>query len=446
MVETGPSVLPRLYPTVLIASLWLIVLIGFALPLDVLRWLATAGLAVLVVLALIAGRWQIRLVSSILGLCIVALCVAFGGWSTVPHGVARATIFVPFLATIVLLRASAEQRPEIAAAREMFTSLDRSRRGGGILVGAHILGSVLMVGVFALLAPILGEAVPEVERRQVALAAMRGMCLAALWSPFFVAMGFTNSYLPAVELWQIMPVGLLLAATGILTAYLMFDRGGGLASLRRVLHSLAPVMPPVAVAALTVALLTGLTPLTTIESLIIGMPLLCLPVLAAMGGGRLKAALRATRDGLGYLGPELCLMTFAMTLGVVLEAALPETGLLAWLRTLALAPPAVIAVVAGGMTLAAFLTVHPIVSGTVLLVLFTSFPTGVADLVLMESVLVGWALGTMISVSSVSVATSSAMFRTAPEKMVSTGNIGLVVVLVTLSVVILSGLNHLLAG
>ena len=446
MAETGTSVLPRLYPTVLIAALWVIVLITFALPLDVLRWLATAGLAVLVVFALMTGRWQIRLVSSILGLCIVALCIAFGGWSTVPHGVARATIFVPFLATIVLLRASAEQRPEIAASREMFAALDRSRRGGGILVGAHILGSVLIVGVFALLAPIVGEAAPETERRQVALAAIRGMCLAALWSPFFVAMGFTNSYLPAVELWQIMPVGLLIAATGILTAYLMFDRGGGLASLRRVLHSLAPIMPPVAVAAATVALLTGLTPLTTIESLIIGMPLLCLPVLAAMGGGRLKAALRATRDGLGYLGPELCLVTFAMTLGVVLEAALPHTGLLAWLRALALAPPAVIAVVAGGMTLAAFLTVHPIVSGTVLLVLFTSFPTGVADLVLMQAALVGWALGTMISVSSVSVATSSAMFRTTPEKMVSRGNIGLVVVLVTLSVVILSGLNYLLAG
>ena len=446
MVETGPSVFPRPYPTVLLGALWTIELVGFAVSVEWLRWLAAAGLFVFVGHALVAGRWQIRLVVAILSLCIAALCVAFGGWEAIWHGVQRATIFVPFLCTIVLLRASAEQRPEIAAAREMFTSLDRSRRGAGILVGAHILGSVLIVGAFALLAPILGREAAEAERRQVALAAMRGMCLAALWSPFFVAMGFTSSYLPAVELWQIMPVGLSLAAIGILAAYLIFDREAGLASLGRVLRSLAPIMPSVAVAALTVTLLTGLTRWTTVESLIVGMPVLCAVVLAAMGRGALKAAMRTTREGMGNLGPELCLMTFAMTLGVVLETTLPQTGVLPWLRGLALSPPAVIGVVAGGMTLAAFLTVHPIVSGTVLLVLFTSFPTGVADLVLMQCVLVGWALGTMISVSSVSVATSSAMFRTAPENLITRGNIGLVVVLVSLSVVILSGLNHVLNG
>jgi hypothetical protein len=446
MAETGPFAHPRPYPTFLLGALWAFELTGFAVSFEWLRWLTAAGLVVFVAYALIAGRWQIRLVALILGLCIAALCVAFGGWDAIWHGVQRATIFVPFLCTIVLLRACAEQRPEIAAAREMFTSLDRRRRGGGILIGAHILGSVLIVGAFALLAPILGRDAAESERRQVALAAMRGMCLAVLWSPFFVAMGFTSSYLPAVELWQIMPVGLLLAAIGILVAYLIFDREAGLGSLARVLRSLAPVMPSVAVAALTVALLTGLTRLTTVEALIIGMPVLCLPVLAAMGGGALKTAMRTTREGLGNLGPELCLMTFAMTLGVVLETTLPQTGVLPWLRGLALSPPAVIGVVAGGITLAAFLTIHPIVSGTVLLVLFTSFPTGVADLVLMQCVLVGWSLGTMISVSSVSVATSSAMFRTAPEKLVTRGNIGLAVVLVTLSVVILSGLNHVLNG
>jgi hypothetical protein len=135
-----------------------------------------------------------------------------------------------------------------------------------------------------------------------------------------------------------------------------------------------------------------------------------------------------------------------MMLGIVLEGALDQTGILAGLRALELAPPAVIAMIAGGITLAAFFTIHPIVSGTVVLVLFTSFPTGVADLVLMESVLIGWALGTMISVSSVSVVTSSAMFRIAPEKMVSRENVILVVVLVSLSVVVLSGLNLLIAA
>ena len=83
---------------------------------------------------------------------------------------------------------------------------------------------------------------------------------------------------------------------------------------------------------------------------------------------------------------------------------------LAWLQELRLAPLATIAVMTGGMTLAGLAAIHPIVTGTIMMVLFNSFPTGVADLVLMESMLFGWALGTMSSLSSVSIATGSAIF------------------------------------
>ena len=42
MAETGPSVFPRPYPTVLLGALWTIELVGFAVSVEWLRWLAAS--------------------------------------------------------------------------------------------------------------------------------------------------------------------------------------------------------------------------------------------------------------------------------------------------------------------------------------------------------------------------------------------------------------------
>ncbi len=430
----------------LIVLMWPLELFNLALPSPPLSQLLAAGLAIYVGAAFIRGRWQTRVLVLVLASVIAGFCAAFDSWHAIPRGIEKTLIFVAFLSTIVLLRATAEQRHEIAAARALFTSLDRNRRRGGVLIGSHLLGSVLIVGVFAVLAPILGRDAPENERRDIALTAIRGMSFAVLWSPFFVAMAVASHYLPAVRLWQIMPMGMVFAAFGLLIAWFMFSRTGGLTALGQSLASLWPIMPPVAVAALLVVLLTAVTPLTTLYALVFGMPVLCVITLLAMGRGRLTQSARATAEGLGRLGPELCVLVLAVTLGAVLEDAMARTNILAWLQELRLAPLATIAVMTGGMTLAGLAAIHPIVTGTIMMVLFTSFPTGVADLVLMESMLFGWALGTMSSLASVSIATGSAMFGVAPETLVVKENLILIVVFGTASVFILGGINRLLVG
>lgn len=430
----------------LILVMWPLELLNLAFPSAPLAQLLAAGLAIFVAVAFLTGRWQIRVLVLVLAAVTAGFCAVFDSWQVIPRGIEKTLIFVAFLSTIVMLRATAEQRPEIAAARSLFTSLEQDRRRGGVLIGSHFLGAVLIVGIFAVLAPILGRDAPESERRDIALTAIRGMSFAVLWSPFFLGMAVASHYLPAVRLWQIMPMGLAFAALGLLIAYFMFSRTGGLAMLGQSLASLWPIMPPVAVAALLVVLLTAVTPLSTLYALVFGMPVLCVVTLLVMGTDRLKDSARMTVEGLGRLGPELCVMTLAVTLGAVLEDALGRTEILAWLKGLHLAPLATIAVMTGGMTLAGLAAIHPIVTGTIMMVLFTSFPTGVADLVLMESMLFGWSLGTMSSISSVSIATGSAMFGVAPETLVVKENLILIVVFGTASVFILGGINRVLAG
>jgi hypothetical protein len=404
-----------------------------------------ALLVVFVALSLLRAGWQNRLLCLGLAGAVAALCLVYDRWQVIPGGIAKGAIFPAFFGTIVLLRATAEQRPEIIAARRLFAGLDPTRRGGGLIVGANLLSAVLQVGMFAILAPIVGRDAPDDDRRRVFLLAMRGMALTPVWSPFVIAMAVANHYVPEVRLWQVMPLGIGLTLIGFVISIGVFDRGN-VSDLSRALKTLAPIVPAVAIAALIVVGMTALTPLSTLESLVLGLPLPCLAAIAHAPAGDLRVALRTTGDGLSRIGPETSVLCFAMTLGVAFEAVLPETGLLDWIAALALSPTMVILIIIFGMNLAGFLVIHPIVTGTILLVVFTGMETGLADLVLMQAMLVGWGLCTAISLGSLALMTGSVMFNLPPTRMLSAGNAAYVIVTSAVFVGVLAALNRLIVG
>jgi hypothetical protein len=424
-------------------ALWLLGVVRIVADSPAVVAALSAILAGYVLLALPRAGWHTRILCLLLAIATVALAAAYDRWDAIPQGLARAAVFPAFLATIVLLRATADQRPEIAAARRLFAALDRRQQGGGILVGSHLLGVVLQVGVFAILAPVLGREAPEEERRRVFLVTMRGMALVPLWSPFVVGMAVAGQYLPRVPVWQIMALGFSLSVLSILLSIVLIDRTGP-AALWRALKTLAPIVPPVAVAALLVIGTTAITGFTTLQSLVIAMPVPCLLAVALAGPGKLPVALRATARGLGRIGAEASILTFAMTLGIVFEACLPATGLLDRLGALHLPPAAIILIVVMAMNVFGLMGMHSIVTGTILLVLFTGVPTGVADLVLMQAMLAGWGLCTAISLGSLSIATGAAMFDLAPTSLIRPVNIVYVFLTSAVIVAILAGLNTLL--
>lgn len=432
--------------SLLVGALWLLAVVNIFAPDPYLVW-ALKGLLVcflVLVVPRIAGHSRILL--AVLTAVTLALAAIYGEWGAILDGIARAAIFPAFLATIVLLRATADQRPEIAAARQMFGALDPDRRDSGVVIGTHMIGAVLQVGVFAILAPILGRDASEEERRNVFTAAIRGMSMVPFWSPFIVGMAVASQYLPAVPLWEIMGLGLALALLGIFFSFLMVDRNRGLVPLLQAMKSLTPVAIPIAITALVVVGTTALTSLTTLQALIVGLPVPCLAALVSLEGGALRRALAQTAQGLSRIGTETCILVFATTLGMVFEASLPHMGLLSWLEAQNFPAPLIILIVIMTMNVAGLSGVHAIVTGTMLLVVFTSVPTGVADLVLMQALLVGWGLCSGISIGSLSVATGAAMFQLAPTRLVSRENIIFVFVLSMILTDILSVLNIFLTG
>ncbi len=424
-------------------ALWLITLAHILFPALPLSAPMMVLLVAFVALAVPRLAPHSVILCAVLSAAIAGLGLAYGKWDAILTGLTRSAIFPAFLATIVLLRATAEQRPEIASARALFGALDLKRRDSGVVVGGLLIGSILQVGVFAILAPILGRDAPAKERRDVFTTAVRGMSMVPFWSPFIVGMAVASQYLPLVPLWQIMSLGLCMTAVGILVSLVGFDRHGSLGALWRSLKSFTPIAIPVIVAALVVVGTTSAFGLSTLRALVISLPLFCLAGVLQVRADAVWPVARQTLDGLGRIGTETTILTFAMTLGAIFEASLPQTGLLPWLESLQLAPVATIFIVVMAMNLGGLFGLHAIVTGTFLLVIFTGIPTGVSDLILMQALLAGWGLASGISISSLSIATGSVMFRLPPTQLIPLKNIVYVFTLGAVIAAILSVLNGL---
>ena len=90
--------------------------------------------------------------------------------------------------------------------------------------------------------------------------------------------------------------------------------------------------------------------------------------------------------------------------------------------------------------------IHQIVTVTVFLVLFPQVPTGVADLILFQSVLVSWSIASMIGLSAISTVAAASFFRVRLERVAFGANLAFGAAIAVLGTAILSLLNAALVG
>jgi len=430
-------------PEHLLILIWAQVLAGLVWSDPMLEAAGAVLLAVFVVASLPRLRRQTLILCGLLAMAAAALAIAFDAWDAVPRAIGGATVFAAFFGTIMVLRATADRRPETANARRLFDRLDTAQQSGVFLVASHAIGALLVVGVMAILAPIRGAEAPDESRREAAEVCQRGMCLASLWSPFWVAMAVASQHLPTVPLWQVMALGLPMAAAGLALAHLMYARNVVWGDLWRAVLALRPVGAPVAICAAVITLLSGLTHLSTLQSVAAATPVICAAALLSQGRREFTSAFVAAYRGLGGVADEVVLMTVALALGRVLEAVLAEHGVTGWIAGLGLAPAWLIAITVVAMTLTSLIGIHQVVSMTVVLVLFAPLSAGLGDLILMESALIGWGFASMVGISAVSVASASTMFRVPMERLAFGPNLKFVAVYGVGAILILAVVNRL---
>ena len=388
-------------------------------------------------------RPTIVLCSGLTALAAVLIFI-YGGPAAVLVGFKAAPMFAGFFGTIVLLRATGEQLRQIAHARELFERLKPDHRLGGFLVGSHLLAVVLGPGAYAITAPIIGQSKAEDEHLAAMRACHRGGGLAGLWSPFWIAMALSSQYVPGVPLWHTMALGMSMAACALTASHVLFAPEPGIALLWRALRSLQPIVPPVALCVLSVAVLSAVTVLSGLEALIVSVPVLC--ALALLGKGRraFVTALASTYRGTAHIGNEITILTISLALGGVIRHVFAQTGTTDWIGGLELPAMAVIAIMIGATSLGALAGVHQIVSVSLLLSVFTDLPVQVAGVILIESTLAAWCCSSIIGLSAIMVGTATTMFRVTPGQVILGPNLRFAILFAVGCILALGGVNALL--
>ena len=346
----------------------------------------------------------------------------------------------------------------------LFARLKPDHRLGGFLVGSHLLAVVLGPGAYAITAPIIGRSKDEEDdpsapggSRSVAgastaeqehLAAVRachrGGGVAGLWSPFWIAMALSSQYVPGVPLWHTMALGMSMAVCALTASHVLFAPEPSVALLWRALRSLQPIVPPVAVCVLTVAVLSGVTVLSGLEALIVSVPVLCALALLAKGRRAFVTGLANTYRGTAHVGNEITILTISLALGGVIRHVFAETGTTEWIGALDLPAMAVIAIMIGATSLGALAGVHQIVSVSLLLSVFSDLPVRVAGVVLIESTLAAWSTSSIIGLSAIMVGTATTMFRVTPGQVILGPNLRFATLFAIGCILTLAGVNALL--
>lgn len=430
----------------LLAVVWFLVLIRILwrdAPVDDAATLALA-LALLLGIGFARVRRRTLALAGALALTALGFAAALDDWWALWRGLSDATTFAAFFVTLVVLRTTAERRPETARTRHLMALLDPRQRTAATLYGANVMGSVLVVGAHAILAPVHDRNAPEPERRRAAIIALRGMGLAGLWSPFWVAMALGLQHLPEVPLWSVMALGLGLAVPGLVLGQVMAGAFQG--GTRTALAALLPVVPPVAVAAATVVGLASFTPLRPLEALLLGIPAVCVAAQLPFGRGAVGEIVRVSYGRTPSVLGEMVIVTCAFVLGRVLVGGLGVLDPALWPDPGTIPAPAIIAVTIVVPAALALFGLHQIVTITVFLVLFPQVPTGVADLILFQSALVSWSIASMIGLSAISTVAAASFFRVRLERVAFGANLAFGAAIAVLGTAILSLLNAALAG
>jgi hypothetical protein len=345
-----------------------------------------SGLLQLIVAILLFGRVSSRvrtqsLCLSGLGLC--ALLVAEADGAYLLKAFTQNQAIIAMLAAVGFLR--------IVPLTDTDESLPIGRAAlWKTLFGIHWFGAIINFSSLVLFGDRLASPGGKLHHRQGQILA-RGFALAALWSPFFVAMGVALSQAPGARLTPVLLWGLpfsqLLLA---LTAWAMTRVGNAsIVDFHGYPCNLANMKGPLLLAGI-VFVSHWLLPHISIVSLVtLAAPIYSLA--ACHGNGPAQRSLVYIRRDLPGMGPEVLLFLAAGVLGNGL-AALISWGLPDLALPLAGAPAAAIGLAV--IILLAAVGIHPVVGIATVAAVLSHAP--IHPEVLATSFLMGWGLGVIL--------------------------------------------------
>ena len=349
-------------------------------------------------------------------------------------------IFTALLPTMALVRATASTMPSVRRTQQSLAQLPASASASGFHLAANIFGSVINTGSLAILSAAIPPDADAERRRLAAESALRGMVTAAAWSPFFVAFAIGQTFTDNANSWVALGIG---AFTTILFAVIslpILNKNFSFARLWSALSCLKPVSVRLVIVLGTVLIAALIFDFTALSAVVVVMPLLVL-VQFFRHPGNILTILNETKNSMIVTADDILIITMAMLIGYfatrtgAFSAAVASfyDGIIPGYVAITLTPL--------GMMLASVVGVHPVISSTAMLAVFSGGHADAHPALLMQAHLIGWGAGTMSSVASLSVITCANLFKVPSRQLVLGRNLWTALAYALIGGIILSVVN-----
>lgn len=319
-------------------------------------------------------------------------------------------IFAGLVPTMILAKSTASTMPSVVKTQERLAALPPKQSSAGLQIAGHAFGGVINTGTFAMLSAALPPSSSKERRQIAAMAALRGMNASAVWSPFFVAFAIGQSYIEPAASWWAIAVGVMMALLFNAVTLPIFTKGLNLQVLKASLNCLQPVALRLLVVLASVLAVALIFNFTALSAVVATMPVLIL-VQFWRQPQNVKTIINLTTTSLKGISDDIVVISSAMILGFLVTRTDGIATILALISADTFPAYVALIITPVAMMLASVVGIHPVISSTVLLSLFSGAGSDAAPFLLMQAHLLGWATGTMSSIASLSVITCSTLYR-----------------------------------
>ncbi len=335
-------------------------------------------------------------------------------------------IFAGLIPTMNLVKSAALHVKSIKETQKLLSLLSSKNSSSGFQITGHLSGSIMNTGVF----PMLAASIPLDSnlnyRKRVAEASIRGMASSVVWSPFFVAFAVGQVYIDNFNSWMGLAVGLFIGSLFSIISVFLLNRSlnynlfkASLNCLRPIFIYLFVIMSIIVVFAL-IFNLTALSAVIFIMPILIGLYFLRSPIELKLIFTNTFSLMRKNID-------DIVIITLAMMIGFLITNA-ENNNLSFEIFNIQNIPDFLIFIIIPlTMCFFSIICIHPVISSTILLTIFSSNIFDINHALLMQAHLIGWCTGTLSSVASLTVITCSNLFNVASLKIAFGENLFVVI-------------------
>ena len=319
-------------------------------------------------------------------------------------------IFACLFPTLTVMRSMAMAMPQMQETQKRLAALDGKNTASGIQLTSHLIGGVINIGTFSIIAAALPKNIAIEKRHDAAVSAMRGMNSSILWSPFFIGFAVASIYLPSGFAKGAIALGAINAVVFFACSHYMIHSRTENSSLLQSIQPLQPIIFWLVMIGISVSVLSLITGFNALKAVCVTMPILFVIALAS----RPQITDRVIKN-FAHLqknsGDEVLIISVSMIIATQINEAGQLTMAMSYFYGTEPALHSILISLPILVWLAAVVGIHPIISAAPLLAYFSKNLTVFDAAFVAQAHMIGWSAGTMVSFSSLSTILVSQQFK-----------------------------------